>query len=268
MSYVNRSNTIQFFDKIKESTSPPLYLKKQISSRNINSTVIYENNIYNFKVIMIGDLAVGKTSILNRFIKNEFNNSYTSTIGVEFSAKNIIIDNINECRLKIWDTSGEERFRSITKQYFKDTQGAFLIFDLTKKSTFDKLNVWLEDLNDNAPENVSIILVGNKMDIKDRKIYLSDDAKKFALKNKMPYIEVSAKEGTNVVYLFETLCKKLVNKSNNRMSINLNSGKKEKKNKEEIFNIKKNNEKKKNIELDKKIFEGRGKIENKKSNCC
>ena len=63
MSYVNRSNTIQFFDKIKESTSPPLYLKKQISSRNINSTVIYENNIYNFKVIMIGDLAVGKTSL-------------------------------------------------------------------------------------------------------------------------------------------------------------------------------------------------------------
>ena len=170
MSFVNRSNTLNFFDKIKESDIPTLSLNKQISARNINSTVIYENNIYNFKVIMIGDLAVGKTSILNRFIKNEFNNSYTSTIGVEFSAKNIIIDNINECRLKIWDTSGEERFRSITKQYFKDTQGAFLIFDLTKKSTFDKLNVWLEDLNDNAPEDVSIILVGNKMDIKDRKI--------------------------------------------------------------------------------------------------
>ena len=268
MSFVNRSNTLNFFDKIKESDLPSLSLNKQISTRNINSTVIFENNIYNFKVIMVGDLAVGKTSLLNRFVKNEFKNSYISTIGVEYSAKNLIIDKINECRLKIWDTSGEERFRSITKQYFKDTQGAILIFDLTKKSTFDKLNVWLEDLNDNAPEDVSVILVGNKMDIKDRKIYLSDDAKKFALKNKMPYIEVSAKEGTNVVYLFETLCKKLVNKSNNRMSINLNSGKKEKKNKKESFNIEKNIEKKKSIELDKKIFEGRGKIENKKSKCC
>ena len=166
MSFVNRSNTLNFFDKIKESDLPSLSLNKQISSRNINSTVIFENNIYNFKVIMIGDLAVGKTSLLNRFVKNEFKNSYISTIGVEYSAKNLIIDKINECRLKIWDTSGEERFRSITKQYFKDTQGAILIFDLTKKSTFDKLNVWLEDLNDNAPEDVSIILVGNKMDIK------------------------------------------------------------------------------------------------------
>ena len=114
MSFVNRSNTLNFFDKIKESDIPTLSLNKQISARNINSTVIYENNIYNFKVIMIGDLAVGKTSLLNRFVKNEFKNSYISTIGVEYSAKNIIIDKINECRLKIWDTSGEERFRSIT----------------------------------------------------------------------------------------------------------------------------------------------------------
>ena len=267
MSYVNRSNTINFFDKIKEPDISPYPLYKQMSSRNMNSTVIYEN-IYNFKVIMIGDLAVGKTSVLNRFIKNEFKNSYISTIGVEYSSKNLIIDNINECRLKIWDTCGEERFRSITKQYFKDTQGAILIFDLTKKSTFDKLNVWLEDLNDNAPEDVVIILVGNKMDIKDRKIYLSDDAKKFALKNKMPYIEVSAKEGTNIFYLFETLCNKLINKNNNKINLKLNSEKKRNKIKEELFNIKKNNEKNKNIELDKKIFEGRGKIENKKSNCC
>jgi small GTP-binding protein len=260
MNYVNRTKSINI-DKIRESELIPY------STKLVNSTIVYDTNKYNFKVIMIGDLAVGKTSILNRFVNNEFNIFYQCTVGVEYKTKNIKLDNINECNLKIWDTCGEERFRSITKLYFKDTQGAVLVFDLTSKSSFDKLNVWLDILNESAPKDISIILVGNKMDIKERKVYLSDDAKKFALKNKMTYIEVSAKEGTNVIYLFETICKKMINKLNVKNNLNQINKKKEKNKTEKLYNSNYNG-KKKQIELDKKIFEERGKTENQKSKCC
>ena len=161
---------------------------------------------------MLGDVAVGKTSILTRYVDNEFKSVYNCTIGVEYKIKKIKIDKITEAELKIWDTCGSEKYRTITRQYYLDTQGVVLVFDLTNRETFEKVNVWLNDLKENVPTDYCVILVGNKSDIKERDILLSDEARKFAIRNKMAYIEVSAKQGTNVVSMFENITKKMINK--------------------------------------------------------
>ena len=139
---------------------------------------------------MLGDVAVGKTSILTRYVDNEFKSAYNCTIGVEYKIKKIKIDKITEAELKIWDTCGSEKYRTITRQYYLDTQGVVLVFDLTNRETFEKVNVWLNDLKENVPTDYCVILVGNKSDIKERDILLSDEARKFAIRNKMAYIEV------------------------------------------------------------------------------
>ena len=193
------------------------------TSHNINHVATYsskvnqtfqalESNFYKFKIIMLGDVAVGKTSILTRYVDNEFKSVYNCTIGVEYKIKKIKIDKITEAELKIWDTCGSEKYRTITRQYYLDTQGVVLVFDLTNRITFEKVNVWLNDLKENVPTDYCVILVGNKSDIKERDILLSDEARKFAIRNKMAYIEVSAKQGTNVVSLFENITKKMINK--------------------------------------------------------
>lgn len=185
----------------------------QAGEVQVNQTFQHsEPNLYRFKLIMLGDVAVGKTSIMNRFVDNEFKSAYDCTIGVEYKVKKIKVDQITGVELKIWDTCGAEKYRAITRQYYRDTHGVVLVFDLTNRATFDKVNVWLKDLRDNGLNDICCILVGNKTDIKERNLNLSDEARRYAIKNKMPYIEVSAKLGTNVASMFENITKKIVNK--------------------------------------------------------
>lgn len=124
---------------------------------------------YVFKFVIIGSSCVGKSSILKRFADDEFEDSYISTIGIDFRFKSIVID---ECfiKLQIWDTAGQERFRAITNAYYRGAQGAIIVYDLTKSRTFDNLSKWLSELRDNAEPDITIMLLGNKCDLENRDV--------------------------------------------------------------------------------------------------
>ena len=156
-----------------------------------------------YTVILVGDSNVGKTSILKKFITGDFNNQTVSTINVEFRSKNLKIDKDLYAELKIFDTAGQEKYRSLTKQYYKNADGVILVFDLTVEDSLIKLKSWINDINENAG-NVEIILVGNKADLFDRKIN-ETEAEAFAKEKNFKYIETSAKEGTNILLLFEEI---------------------------------------------------------------
>ena len=215
--------------------------------------------IFEYKIILVGDPGVGKTSIMTKFVSNEFQNTYLSTIGVEFKSKEIHINNNTCARLKIWDTCGQEKFRAITRQYFKNSEGVFVVFDLTNKETIKKLDIWMKDIKDNIDNDYFIFLIGNKSDVKERDLTIAEEAKQFAINKKINYYEVSAKTGSGIYNIFEKMASKLINK------------KKIEKSKEEINTGKIDIENKinKNFNLDEYNHD-RGTIEpvEKKSRCC
>jgi Ras-related protein Rab-1A len=180
------------------------------SSSTDNANQANQITTHQFKVIMLGDVAVGKTSLVTRFVDNEFKSTYHCTVGVEFKVKTMRIDPFTHVDLKIWDTCGEEKYRTITRQYYRDSDGVVLVFDLTNKNSFDKLSGWLHDIKEYGPKDTCVILVGNKSDVRERKLFLFEEGKKFAMQYKMPYIEVSAKNGTNVISMFENITKKMI----------------------------------------------------------
>ena len=156
-----------------------------------------------FKVILLGDMSVGKTSILLRYVENKFKENIISTIGVDFLDK-IIDYGDTKIALKIWDTSGQEKYESIAQNFLRDTDGAFLVFDLTEKSSFDHIKKWLNEIND-SNENVKIIILGNKSDLKDKRVVAEDIAINFAQKHNFKYFETSAKDNTNINEAFKAL---------------------------------------------------------------
>ena len=175
-----------------------------------------------FKVILLGDTNVGKTSILYKFIDGTFLNKVSSTINVEFKTQKLKIDKNLYAVLSIYDPAGQERYRSITRQYYHDANGIILVFDLTNENSFTKLNSWIKDINENAG-NVEVILVGNKSDLEDRKI-TKYKAEIFAKEKNVKYIETSAKEGTNILLLFEELSIGMNKRRNEESSSNVELG--------------------------------------------
>ena len=119
---------------------------------------------YLYKVVMIGDSGVGKSNVLLRFIRNEFDSQKKSTIGVEFSSKQIQYkDEI--VRIQIWDTAGQERFRSITNAYYRGSLGAIIVYDVTKRSSFESVDRWLNELKENCEKQIVQLIIGNKIDL-------------------------------------------------------------------------------------------------------
>ncbi len=134
-----------------------------------------------FKVVLIGDSGVGKTNLLSRYLKNEFSFDSKTTVGVEFGAKRMVIDDV-KVKVQIWDTAGQERFRSITNAYYKGAKGALLVYDVTRRDTFDNINKWVPELKQSGDKDVTIILVGNKTDLEsDRQISTEEGGKKAEL---------------------------------------------------------------------------------------
>ncbi|KAJ6822451.1 ras-related protein Rab11D-like [Iris pallida] len=165
---------------------------------------------YVFKVVLIGDSAVGKSQILARFARNEFSLDSKATIGVEFQTRTLIIDRKN-VKAQIWDTAGQERYRAVTTAYYRGAFGALLIYDITKRQTFDHIPRWLEELRSHADKNIVIMLVGNKSDLDDKRAVSVEDAKEFAQKEGLFFLETSAMEATNVEPSFMTVLTEIFN---------------------------------------------------------
>ena len=157
---------------------------------------------YLLKFIVIGDSSVGKSNILLRYTQNEFNQEYQSTIGVEFGAKNIKINN-KIYRIQIWDTAGQENFRSITRAYYKNSVCALVVYDITKRESFENVQSWIQDCRNQSPKTIIMILVGNKNDLENEKDVSFDEGEQFAKNNNMMFYETSAKTGKNVNEIFE-----------------------------------------------------------------
>lgn len=159
---------------------------------------------YVFKVVLIGDSAVGKSQILARFARNEFSLDSKATIGVEFQTRTLVIQH-KSVKAQIWDTAGQERYRAVTSAYYRGAVGALLVYDITKRQSFDHIPRWLEELRSHADKNIVIMLVGNKSDLEDQRAVSTDDAKEFAQKEGLFFLETSALESTNVEAAFMTV---------------------------------------------------------------
>ena len=165
------------------------------------------------KYIIIGDAAVGKSNLLLRFAQNDFKAEYQLTIGVEFGAKNIDINN-KKFRLQIWDTAGQENYRSITRAYYKNSVCAILVYDISNRDSFDHISNWIEDCLAQSPKTVFMVLVGNKSDLNDNRKVSFQEGQDMARNNNMMFFETSAKTGENVDKIFEDAAKEISNKIN------------------------------------------------------
>jgi Ras-related protein Rab-1A len=159
---------------------------------------------YLFKLLLIGDSGVGKSCLLLRFADDTYTESYISTIGVDFKIRTVELDG-KSCKLQIWDTAGQERFRTITSSYYRGAHGIIIVYDVTDNETFDNVRQWLYEIDRYASENVNKLLVGNKCDLKDKKVVDHDVGEQFATSIGMKFLETSAKNSHNVEQAFLTM---------------------------------------------------------------
>ena len=186
------------------------------------SSVNYDlgKNIYRYNIILVGDCSVGKTSIINRFIENRFNRNIKNTINIEFRIKSIKLDSNTVIDLKIWDTCGEEKFHSITRNFYHEADGIFIIFDLGNYKSFTNIKIFLKDINEICNvNNKSIMIIGNKNDIPNDEQKVKDkDIKKILEKNReIKYLDVSARSGNNISDMFIQMSKLIFINKNKRM---------------------------------------------------
>lgn len=163
---------------------------------------------YLFKYIIIGDTGVGKSCLLLQFTDKRFQPVHDLTIGVEFGARMITCDS-KQIKLQIWDTAGQESFRSITRSYYRGAAGALLVYDITRRETFNHLTRWLEEARQNANANMVILLVGNKVDLEHRRAVSFEEGQKFAEENGLIFLEASAKTAKNVEEAFVSTAAKI-----------------------------------------------------------
>jgi Ras-related protein Rab-2A len=152
---------------------------------------------YLFKYIIIGDTGVGKSCLLLQFTDKRFQPVHDLTIGVEFGARMVTVDG-RPIKLQIWDTAGQESFRSITRSYYRGAAGALLVYDITRRETFNHLASWLEDARQHANPNMSIMLIGNKCDLAHKRAVSKEEGQQFAKEHGLLFLEASARTAQNV----------------------------------------------------------------------
>ena len=159
-----------------------------------------------FKVLLLGNSDVGKSSLILRYVDGTWSNTFIPTIGVDFKVKTIEVDN-KKIKMQIWDTAGQERFRTVIASYFKGSHGVLLIYDVTNKTSFKQLESWLEIIENNASEDILKILIGNKIDLEEDREVTKEEGQSFANMHNIQFMETSAKMNTNVNEAFEALAK-------------------------------------------------------------
>ena len=177
---------------------------------------------YLFKVLILGDSFVGKTNMLKRFLNDEFDMNTKETVGVEFGSKNFILGEKKDIiKAQIWDTAGQERYRSVTKAYYKGAKGALLVYDITRKSTFENIDNWLIDLRTNADKDILILLIGNKSDLSDKREISEEEARTKAEQYNIAFLETSAKSGDNIDKAFTQLIEQVYNANMSMLQSNI-----------------------------------------------
>ena len=179
---------------------------------------------YMIKLLVLGDIKVGKSSFIYRFIYDKFNPNQMQTSELELKTADIIVDKKN-IRVQLWDTVGQEKYKSITKNILLRVQGIILMFDITNKETYKNIKMWTNLIKEECGHKMPILMVGNKIDLEEERFIKKEDAKAFFKKKKFKYVETSCKEGTNVKKAITRICKIIIESKNVSMdfSFSLNN---------------------------------------------
>jgi len=206
--------------KIEEATSPDI--KEE----------------YKLKVVVVGDSGVGKTNLIKRFTSDNFSYDSKATVGVEFISKSYII-NKKVFKIEIWDTAGQERYKAITSAYYKGAKGCLIVYDTTSQATFNNIDKWMSEIKEKALTNIKVLIIGNKIDLKDKRIVSIEDAMQKAQQLQAPIMETSALDATNVKEAFFDLMREmykeikknldLIEESENNDGVQLDTNQEEKK---------------------------------------
>ena len=166
------------------------------------------------KVIIIGDSSVGKTTIMSKYLKNQFNEDSKATVGVEFGSKLFKINGHN-IKAQIWDTAGQEKYKAITGAYYKGSKGAFVVYDITRKDTFESVDKWINDLKASGDPKLTIIIIGNKCDLEHRREVFMEQGEEKAKSFNCAFLETSAFSGDNIDKAFEMMISEIFKKFGN-----------------------------------------------------
>ncbi len=203
----NENNELTLSQNFSAKLSFSKIDKKKFNNSKKSTNSIIKNDlnhiILEYKIILIGSSGVGKTGIFNRYISNTFIEDYKCTISATNKIKKISLNDKTIAKLSIWDTAGEEKYKSITRQYFKHSKGAIIVYDINDRKSYEEVNDWIKFVKEELSD-VVIMIVGNKIDL-DKRVVSEDEAKKFCNENGYLFLEVSAKKGTNVSLIFEKL---------------------------------------------------------------
>jgi len=199
-----------------------------------------ENYEFIFKVLLLGNSNVGKSSLFLRFVDDIWNDTFVPTIGVDFKIKTFDIDG-KKIKMQIWDTAGQERFKNIIASYYRGAHGILLIYDVTDKDSFRNLSNWLIEIEKNASKNVLKIVIGNKTDLENKRVISYNQGKEFADTYGLKFLETSAKKNLNVNEAFETLGRELMAASEDKKIIKQKQNKKISVGKAENLDTQRNN---------------------------
>ena len=177
---------------------------------------------YLFKLIVIGNAGTGKSSLLLRLCDNKFDDSYISTIGIDFKIKTFKIDD-DIVKLQIWDTAGQERFRAIISNYYRGAKGVIVVFDLNNKKSFDDINMWMLERDKYCKFNTCTLIIGTKSDLHNKILINDEMIGDLCIKYNASYIETSSKYDININEAFQLICKKLIEKNDHCKTINFNT---------------------------------------------
>ena len=172
-------------------------------------------SVESFKVVLVGESGVGKTSIISQFIDQNFQEDQQSTTGGAFSTKSVVCDGGKILKFEIWDTAGQERYRSLTTMFYKDANAAIMVYDVTRKDSFEELqNYWAKQIKESSPENIILVIAANKSDLIEYETVDEGEARDFAKEISAIFISTSAKNSEGINNLFEEIAKKYTGSSN------------------------------------------------------
>lgn len=183
---------------------------QRTNSTNVNAS----NKTCQFKLVLLGESSVGKSSLVLRFVKGQFHEFQESTIGAAFLTQTVQIDDTT-VKFEIWDTAGQERYHSLAPMYYRGAQAAIVVYDISNKETFQKAQTWIKELQRQANPNIVIALAGNKLDLANKRAVSYEEAKQYADETSLLFMETSAKTAANVMDIFTSIAKKLPKNESN-----------------------------------------------------